>query len=268
MIGAIAGDIIGSVHEFAGTKTADFELFHPHCMFTDDTVLAVAVADCLLHGSDYVDAFHEYFRAYPDAGFGGMFYEWASAARRDPYNSFGNGSAMRVAAVAYAFVSLDEVLAEAKRSAEVTHNHPEGVRGAQATAAAIFLARTARTNARSENLCRRCSATISSSGSTTSGRIITLTKHARIPCRRPLSRSSNRMTTRMRSARRSPSAGMPTHWLASPEESRRRSIAECLPPSPEGPWRCSTTGCDVLLSSFAGAMESTLLRRLDGHQGR
>jgi ADP-ribosylglycohydrolase len=142
VLGAIAGDIIGSVHEWAATKTTEFELFHPHCMFTDDTVLAVAVADCLLHGTAYVDAFHEYYRAYPDSGFGGMFYQWASEGRRDPYNSFGNGSAMRVAAVGHAFDSLDGVLAEAKRSADVTHNHPEGVRGAQATAAAIFLART------------------------------------------------------------------------------------------------------------------------------
>jgi ADP-ribosylglycohydrolase len=142
MLGAIAGDIIGSVHEFAETKTADFELFPPHAHFTDDSVLAIAVADCLLHGGGYVDHFHRYFERYADAGFGGMFYEWASQGRRDPYHSFGNGSAMRVPAVGWAFDSLDEVLAEAKRSAEVTHNHPEGIRGAQATAAAIFFART------------------------------------------------------------------------------------------------------------------------------
>ena len=142
MLGAIVGDIIGSVHEYAGTKTTEFELFHPHCTFTDDTVLAVAVADCLLHGSDYVEKFHEYFRAYPDAGYGFRFFQWASSGNKQPYNSWGNGSAMRVPAVGYAFDSLDEVLAEAKRSAEVTHNHPEGVRGAQATAAAVFLARS------------------------------------------------------------------------------------------------------------------------------
>ena len=142
MLGAIVGDIIGSVHEFSGTKTTEFELFHPHCTFTDDTVLAVAVADCLLHKSDYVEKFHEYFRAYPGAGYGFGFSQWAKSGNKQPYNSWGNGSAMRVPAVGYAFDSLDEVLAEAKRSAEVTHNHPEGVRGAQATAAAVFLART------------------------------------------------------------------------------------------------------------------------------
>jgi ADP-ribosylglycohydrolase len=99
------------------------------------------VADCLLNGREYVDAFHEYFRAYPNAGYGLRFFHWASDGRREPYNSYGNGSAMRVPAVGYAFESLSEVLAEAARSAEVTHNHPEGVKGAQATAAAVFMAR-------------------------------------------------------------------------------------------------------------------------------
>jgi ADP-ribosylglycohydrolase len=144
MLGAIAGDVIGSVHEFSRTKTKDFPLFDPECSFTDDTVLTVAVADCLLTGAPYVDKFHEYFRAYPRAGYGGMFSAWAAEERREPYNSWGNGSAMRVCPVGFAFTSLDEVLAEAKRSAESTHNHPEGVRGAQATAAAVFLARTGR----------------------------------------------------------------------------------------------------------------------------
>lgn len=142
MLGAIAGDVIGSVHEAAGTKTKDFPLFTADSRFTDDTVLTVAVADCLLHGRDYVESLHDYFHAYPTAGFGGTFFFWAAGRRREPYNSWGNGSAMRVSPVAHAFDSLDEVLAEAKRSAAVTHNHEEGIRGAQATAAAIFLART------------------------------------------------------------------------------------------------------------------------------
>ena len=141
MLGAIAGDVIGSVHEHLGTKSTDFELFAPGCRFTDDTVLAVAVADCLLNGLDYVDTFHEYFLAYPNAGYGFRFFHWASSGNRDPYNSWGNGSAMRVPAVGHAFDSLDDVLAQAARSAEVTHNHPEGVKGAQATAAAVFMAR-------------------------------------------------------------------------------------------------------------------------------
>jgi len=148
MLGAIAGDIIGSVHEYSGTKCSDFALFVPASRFTDDTVLAVAVADCLLNGREYVDAFHEYFHNYPNAGYGLRFFHWASAGRRDAYNSYGNGSAMRVPAVGYAFDSLDDVLIQAARSAEVTHNHPEGIKGAQATAAAVFMARCGETKTR------------------------------------------------------------------------------------------------------------------------
>ncbi len=142
MLGAIVGDVIGSVHEVARTKTKDFPLFTEGSRFTDDTVMTAAVADRLLNSRGYVDAFHDYFHAYPDAGYGKTFWMWCTARRRDPYQSYGNGSAMRVSPVAYAFQSLDEVLAEAERSAAVTHDHPEGVRGAQAVAAAIFLART------------------------------------------------------------------------------------------------------------------------------
>jgi ADP-ribosylglycohydrolase len=142
VLGAIAGDVIGSVHEVARTKTKDFPLLTPESRFTDDTVLTVAVADCLLNERDYVDALHDYFHAYPDAGYGGTFYDWANARRREPYQSWGNGSAMRVSPVAYVVTTLDEVLAEAKRSAEVTHDHEQGIRGAQASAAAVFLART------------------------------------------------------------------------------------------------------------------------------
>lgn len=148
MLGAIAGDIIGSVHEFAGTKSTDFDLFVPGSRFTDDTVLAVAVADCLLNGVDYVDTFHQYAAEYPDAGYGGRFFDWIRSGRREPYNSFGNGSAMRVPAVGYAFDTLDDVLAEAARSAAVTHDHPEGIKGAQATAAAVFMARRGDTKLR------------------------------------------------------------------------------------------------------------------------
>ena len=141
MLGAIAGDIIGSVHEFECQKTKDFPLFVEQSRFTDDTVLTVAVADCLLSGSPYVDKFHGYTRAYPDRGYGLGFWRWVESGSRQPYNSWGNGAAMRVSPVAFVFDTLDEVLDEAKASAEVTHDHPEGIRGAQATAAATFLAR-------------------------------------------------------------------------------------------------------------------------------
>lgn len=142
MLGAIAGDIIGSVHERLGTKTKDFPLFVPGSRFTDDTVLTIAVADHLLHGGDLVDTFHDYFHAYPHAGYGGTFIQWALVRSRAPYQSWGNGSAMRVSPVGFACSTIQDVLAQAKASAEVTHDHPEGTKGAQATAAAIFLART------------------------------------------------------------------------------------------------------------------------------
>jgi ADP-ribosylglycohydrolase len=147
MLGAIAGDVIGSVHEGADTRTKEFPLFVEDSRFTDDTVLSVAVAERWLRGGSYVDLYHDYFHAYPRAGYGGRFIRWASERRRAPYNSWGNGSAMRVSPVGFAGETMDEVLAQARESAEVTHNHPEGIRGAQATAAAVFLARSGWTRA-------------------------------------------------------------------------------------------------------------------------
>lgn len=141
MLGAIAGDIIGSVYEFHRTKHYDFQLFEVGSNFTDDTILTVAVADCLLHKKEYAVAFEEYGNKYPYAGYGVRFRQWLGSKDHKPYNSFGNGSAMRVSPVGFAFSSLEEVLQEAKRSAECTHNHPEGIKGAQSVAAAIFLAR-------------------------------------------------------------------------------------------------------------------------------
>ena len=142
MIGAIAGDSIGSAYEWHSTKSPDFELLTPQSRFTDDTVLTIAVADCILHGKDYAITFKEYGRRYPHAGYGGMFLEWLSSDSLAPYNSFGNGSAMRVSPVGFAFSSLGDILREAEKSAAVTHNHPEGIKGAQAVAAAVFLARS------------------------------------------------------------------------------------------------------------------------------
>ena len=143
MLGAIAGDIIGSVHEFRCGKTMEFPLFTPDSRFTDDTVLTVATADCLMTGAGYTDKFHEYTKAYPQRAYGLRFLTWVESGLRMPYNSWGNGSAMRVSPVAYAFDTLERALHEAKASAEVTHNHPEGIRGALATTMAIFMARRA-----------------------------------------------------------------------------------------------------------------------------
>ncbi len=142
MIGAIAGDIIGSVYEANPIKTKDFPLFHPRCRFTDDTVLTVAVAEVILNGRSYKQAVHEIGRRYPRAGYGGTFINWLYEDDPQPYNSWGNGSAMRVSPVGWAFATEYEVLSEARKSAEISHNHPEGIKGAQAAALAVFLART------------------------------------------------------------------------------------------------------------------------------
>jgi ADP-ribosylglycohydrolase len=144
MIGAIAGDIIGSVYETRPIKTKDFPLFQRRCRFTDDSVLTIAVAEAVMTDGDYLRWVREIGRRYPRAGYGAAFSRWLHAAASEPYNSWGNGAAMRVSPVGWAFDSLDEVLREAARSAAISHNHPEGIKGAQAVALAVFLARTTR----------------------------------------------------------------------------------------------------------------------------
>lgn len=141
MLGAIAGDIIGSVYENFRTKRKDFRLFTPLSFFTDDTVLTVAVADALLTGRPYADRIRSYARRYPLRGYGGRFMRWMVTPGAGPYGSYGNGSAMRVSPVAWAFDSEEEVLEHAGLSAACTHDHPEGIKGAQAAALAVFLAR-------------------------------------------------------------------------------------------------------------------------------
>ena len=147
MIGAIAGDIIGSVYEANPIKSTSFPLFSVYSRFTDDTVLTVAVAFSILNNVDYATSIKNFGLKYPHAGYGGSFYRWLHTAESKPYHSWGNGSAMRVSPVGFAFNSIEDVLAEAKKSAEVTHNHPEGIKGAQATALAIYLARNRKTKA-------------------------------------------------------------------------------------------------------------------------
>jgi len=142
MIGAIAGDIIGSVYEHRQIKTKDFPLFHSRCRFTDDTVLTVAIADAILSGRPYIESVREFGRRYPGAGYGGSFIQWLYSDDPRPYNSWGNGSAMRVSPVGFAFSSEDDVLRHATMTAEISHNHPEGIKGAQATALAVLMART------------------------------------------------------------------------------------------------------------------------------
>lgn len=144
MIGAIAGDIAGSAYEHSPIKTKDFPFFHPYCRFTDDSVLTIAVAKAVLEDRDYQRWIREIGRAYPDAGYGSSFMQWLFSSDPQPYNSWGNGSAMRVSPIGYAFDTIDNVLHEAAKTAAITHSHPEGIKGAQATALAVFMARTAR----------------------------------------------------------------------------------------------------------------------------
>lgn len=152
MYGAILGDIIGSPFEFdRGDKTKDFKLFSRRSHFTDDSVMTLAVCEALLKvGQDatvkeiedtVISSMQSWGRRYPRAGYGGYFRRWLTARHPEPYNSFGNGSAMRVSAVGWLYDSLEKTRIVAKATANVTHNHPEGIKGAEATASAIFMAR-------------------------------------------------------------------------------------------------------------------------------
>ena len=141
MLGAIIGDVVGSVYEFNNIKTKDFPLFRDDCFFTDDTVMTCAVAEAIMKGGkpdDFIDEMKRLGRLYPDAGYGGRFGAWVFSDDRAPYNSYGNGSAMRVSPCGW----MNEGGYEAARlSAAVTHDHPEGIKGALATFEAISLAR-------------------------------------------------------------------------------------------------------------------------------
>jgi len=141
LFGALAGDIIGSAFEWRNVKSKEFELFAQKSRFTDDSVMTIATADALLHGLDYAAAYQKWGNLYPHAGYGGKFRQWLKEENPQPYNSWGNGSAMRISPVGWFCKDTESVLKEAEKSASVTHNHPEGIKGAQAAALAIFLAR-------------------------------------------------------------------------------------------------------------------------------
>ena len=154
MYGAILGDIIGSPYEFdMGGKCKDFPLFSKNSTYTDDTVMTIAVADAFIDSPEdeegirqrLIESMQRYGELYPYAGYGGMFRYWLRRDNPQPYGSYGNGSAMRVSSAAWLFDDLDTVRRMARLSAEVTHNHPEGIKGAEATASAVFLARTGST---------------------------------------------------------------------------------------------------------------------------
>lgn len=142
MIGAIIGDIVGSRFERNNTHSKDFNLFDIDCRITDDSILTIAVADAYMNKLSYHDAIYRYGNKYPDVGYGAKFRDYLNNRQNpQPYNSWGNGSAMRVSALAWLINDMVELMDEARKSAEVTHNHPEGIKGAQAIALAILLAR-------------------------------------------------------------------------------------------------------------------------------
>jgi ADP-ribosylglycohydrolase len=140
MIGAIAGDIIGSIYEHHNIKTTNFPLFSDHCQRTDDSMLTLATAKAVLRSLPYDEVYREFYRKDPVAGYGQWFQQWAQNAAAGPYQSYGNGAPMRVSPVAYATTSLPNVIKQAKLSAQVTHDHPEGIKGATAMATGVFLA--------------------------------------------------------------------------------------------------------------------------------
>lgn len=144
MLGGIVGDIAGSVYEKKAIKTKDFPFFSKGCRYTDDTVLTCATAKVLLDGGSYSDTYADFALRYPRRGYGRSFTQWVQAWEREPYNSFGNGSATRVGPLGWVFREGHTLLWDAKRSAQCTHNHPEGIRGAQAVAMAVHLARIGR----------------------------------------------------------------------------------------------------------------------------
>ena len=159
MYGAIIGDIVGSPYEFGrGNKTKEFEFFNDACTFTDDSVMTVAIAEALMKAKECkasdeetkklcIESMKKWGKEYPNRGYGAKFYYWVLGDDTEPYNSYGNGSAMRVSAAGWLYDTLEETLKQAAITAKVTHNHPEGIKGAQATAAAIFLARTGKDKA-------------------------------------------------------------------------------------------------------------------------
>ncbi len=165
MLGAIIGDIVGSIYEWHNIKVKDFPFFSERCYFTDDTVMTIAVADALMTKAadnkqignktisenelelEIITRLKAYGRKYPNSGYGGHFRMWLSSDEIAPYNSYGNGSAMRVSSASWLANSLEEAEKLAEETARVTHNHPEGIKGAKATASAIYLARLGKSKA-------------------------------------------------------------------------------------------------------------------------
>ena len=238
MYGAILGDIVGSPYEFDcnNYKAKDFPLFSRRSDFTDDTVMTLAVAKALLssHGQDdaaikatLVREMQRMGRAYPDRGYGTHFGGWLYEDDPQPYQSYGNGSAMRVSSAAWLAKDMAETLRLARLTAEVTHDHPEGIKGAQATAAAIFLARTGhgKEEIKSRRMWSASLATTSAAAAMRSAPPITMWRAVRKPCRRQLPRFWKAQILKTRCAQQYPSAATATPSPPLPAASPRRTTA-------------------------------------------
>ena len=147
MLGAIVGDIVGSVYEWNNHRSKDFPFFGPRCKFTDDSVLTIALADAILNQGEFAGVMRHYGQLYPNAGYGGMFRRWLADPTMGPYNSFGNGAAMRISPAGWAYETLEETLIRARAFTAVTHDHSEGLKGAEATAGAIWMGRHGKSKA-------------------------------------------------------------------------------------------------------------------------
>ena len=230
MLGAIAGDVIGSVYERHDIKDPDFQpLFDPAARLTDDTVLTCAVAEWVLRGAgdDLVDRLHDWFARFPHAGYGGTFIRWAAHRPASRTTRGATGRPCGVSPVGFAFDTLEETLEQAKRSAEVTHNHPHGIAGAKAVAGCVFLARTGHSKDDIREFADGASATTCPGRSTIFGPATVSTCRARGPSRRRSSRSSNRPAGKTPSARRFPWAGTRTRSRPSPAALRARFMVAC-----------------------------------------
>ena len=206
MIGAIIGDIVGSRFEFNNTRDGNFALFSPECSFTDDTICTVAVADAILRGEDYRTSILRWCRKYPNpmGAYGASFALWLNSPDPQPYNSFGNGAAMRVSPVAYAFDTEQEVIRQAMETAKITHDHPDGIIGAMVVARAIYLMRSCDpfcdVLALNQALEMVGSSTVRT-GSITSFRGVSSTKRVRGAFRWPFISSKRAIHSRTQSAR-------------------------------------------------------------------
>jgi len=147
MLGAIVGDIVGSIYEFDNHCSKSFSLFSPESFFTDDSVLTCALASSIVADTDFGKTMRRYGEQYPDAGYGGMFRRWLADESMGPYGSFGNGAAMRISPAGWAYPTLEQTLERARAYTEVTHNHPEGIKGGETVAGAIWLARRGKSKA-------------------------------------------------------------------------------------------------------------------------